>query len=313
MSQNFCPHCGAPISSPNAHFCGNCGKALPAGMNVISPVKPEETKVSPKEIHTAAKGTKAPADAVKEEVPATVEKQEVPVKSETQPAIPSTPEKTSSFPDIAPEGAEEQTPAPMQTPAPVIKEHTGPLPQPEIPYTPAFKHNKDDGFSDPSFRGMYFSFHGRLNRKRYFWRSVAIGGLTLAGIVGAVIFFGIVEAMGDGVEFLMIPVVLGLVVLWMGSLISGVSLQIRRMQDLGWAPGAVYGYVAATIAWVFIELFIEPLLSAGAEADLFGVWGILRGGRSAVLSDCRPDPLVQERHRRPQCLRSGPTGENRKK
>ena len=61
-------------------------------------------------------------------------------------------------------------------------------------------------------------------------------------------------------EFLMIPVVLGLVVLWMGSLISGVSLQIRRMQDLGWAPGAVYGYVAATIAWVFIELcFLQVL------------------------------------------------------
>ena len=277
MSQNFCPHCGAPISSPNAHFCGNCGKALPAGMNDIPQMKKEADKISPEVKETPASPVKEDASAATESAPG------IPAEPENNPAVQENAEvqkkpaaeahTESHFPDIAPEGAEEQTPAPMQTPAPVIKEHTGPLPQPEIPYTPAFKHNKDDGFSDSSFRGMYFSFHGRLNRKRYFWRSVAIGGLTLAGTVGPVIFFGIAEAMGAGVEFLMIPVVLGLVVLWMGSLISGVSLQIRRMQDLGWAPGTVYGYVAATIAWVFIE----PLLSAGAEADSFGVWGILRG------------------------------------
>ena len=119
---------------------------------------------------------------------------------------------------------------------------------------------------------MYFSFHGRLNRKRYLWRSVAIGGLILAGIVGAVIFFGIVEALGEGMEFLMIPVFIGLAALWIGSLMSGISLQIRRMQDLGWAPAAVYGYVAASIAWAFIE----PLLSAGAEANPLGIWGLLQ-------------------------------------
>ena len=270
MAQMHCPNCGAPIMDPNAHFCGNCGRALPAGMNPVSQMKPKENKASVEgKPDPEIKATPAPAPAtpVKEAAAAAVEKPEARAEKETQPVVPTEPKKVSTFPDIAPEGTE------SPDPAPVMKEHTGPLPQPEIPYTPAFKHNKDDGFSDPSFRGMYFSFHGRLNRKRYFWRSVAIGGLALAGIVGAVIFFGIVEAMGDGVEFLMIPVILGLVVLWMGSLISGVSLQIRRMQDLGWAPGVVYGYVAATIAWAFIE----PLLSAGAEADPFGVWGILRG------------------------------------
>ena len=269
MSNHFCPYCGAPVAGPNAHFCGNCGKALPAGMNVISPVKPEETKVSPKEIHTAAKGTKAPADAVKEEVPATVEKQEVPVKSETQPAIPSTPEKTSSFPDIAPEGAEEQTPAPMQTPAPVIKEHTGPLPQPEIPYTPAFKHSKDDGFSDPSLRGMYFSFHGRVNRKRYFWRALTVWAVFLAAGVGSIIAIGLFESLG--LEFLMIPIILGRVILWIGGMIAGISLQIRRMQDLGWRRGAIYGYVAAVIAWIFIE----PLFSEVVKSDPDSIWSML--------------------------------------
>ena len=273
MSNHFCPYCGAPVAGPNAHFCGNCGKALPAGMNDIPQMKKEADKISPEVKETPASPVKEDASAATESAPG------IPAEPENKPAVQENAEvqkkpaaeahTESHFPDIAPEGAEPQQPASN----PVIKEHTGPLPKPEIPYTPAFKHNKDDGFSDPSFRGMYFSFHGRLNRKRYFWRSVAISGLVIAGIVGAVILAGIVEGLGDGMEFLMIPAIIGLVALWLGALVSGISLQIRRVQDLGWAAGAVYGYVAATIAWVFIE----PLLSAGAEADPFGVWGILRG------------------------------------
>lgn len=249
MSNHFCPYCGAPVAGPNAHFCGNCGKALPAGMNDIPQMKKEADKISPEVKETPASPVKEDASAATESAPG------IPAEPENKPAVQENAEvqkkpaaeahTESHFPDIAPEGAEPQQPASN----PVIKEHTGPLPKPEIPYTPAFKHNKDDGFSDPSFRGMYFSFHGRLNRKRYFWRSVAISGLALAGIVGAVILAGIVEGLGDGMEFLMIPAIIGLVVLWLGALISGVSLQIRRMQDLGWAPGVVYGYVAATIAW----------------------------------------------------------------
>lgn len=271
-SQNFCPYCGAPIASPQAHFCGNCGKALPAGMNDIPQMKKEADKISPEVKETPASPVKEDASAATESAPG------IPAEPENNPAVqenaevqkkPASEAHTEShFPDIAPEGAEPQQPASN----PVIKEHTGPLPQPEIPYTSAYKHNKDDGFSDPSFRGMFFSFHGRLNRKRYFWRSVTIFGLILAGIVGAVIFFGMVEAMGEGMEFLMIPVILGLSALWIGSLISGISLQIRRMQDLGWAPGAVYGYVAASIAWAFID----PLLSAGAAANPLGIWGLLQ-------------------------------------
>ena len=269
MAQMHCPNCGAPIMDPNAHFCGNCGRALPAGMNPVSQMKPKENKASVEgKPDPEIKATPAPAPAtpVKEAAAAAVEKPEARAEKETQPVVPTEPKKVSTFPDIAPEGTE------SPDPAQVMKEHTGPLPQPEIPYTSAYKHNKDDGFSDPSFRGMFFSFHGRLNRKRYFWRSVTIFGLILAGIVGAVIFFGMVEAMGEGMEFLMIPATIGLMALWLGAVISGISLQIRRMQDLGWAPGAVYGYVAASIAWAFID----PLLAAGAEADPSGVWGSLQ-------------------------------------
>ena len=200
-SQNFCPYCGAPIASPQAHFCGNCGKALPAGMNDIPQMKKDADKISPEVKEAPASPVKEDASAATESAPG------IPAEPENNPAVQENAEvqkkpaaeahTESHFPDIAPEGAEPQQPASN----PVIKEHTGPLPQPEIPYTPAFKHSKDDGFSDPSFRGMFFSFHGRLNRKRYFWRSVTIFGLILAGIVGAVIFFGMVEAMGEGMEF----------------------------------------------------------------------------------------------------------------
>ena len=234
MSNHFCPYCGAPVAGPNAHFCGNCGKALPAGMNDIPQMKKEADKISPEVKETPASPVKEDASAATESAPG------IPAEPENKPAVQENAEvqkkpaaeahTESHFPDIAPEGAEPQQPASN----PVIKEHTGPLPKPEIPYTPAFKHNKDDGFSDPSFRGMYFSFHGRLNRKRYFWRSVAISGLVIAGIVGAVILAGIVEGLGDGMEFLMIPAIIGLVALWLGALVSGISLQIRRMQDLVW-------------------------------------------------------------------------------
>lgn len=270
-SQNFCPYCGAPIASPQAHFCGNCGKALPAGMNDIPQMKKEADKISPEVKETPSSPVKEDASAATESAPG------IPAEPENNPAVQENAEvqkKTASeahteshFPDIAPEGAEPQQPESN----PVIKEHTGPLPQPEIPYTSAYKHNKDDGFSDPSFRGMFFSFHGRLNRKRYFWRSVTIGGLILAGIVGAVIFVGIVEAMGEGMEFLMIPAIIGLMALWLGAVISGISLQIRRMQDLGWAPGAVYGYVAVVIAWIFIE----PLFSEVVKSDPDSIWSML--------------------------------------
>ena len=171
----------------------------------------------------------------------------------------------SHFPDIAPEGAEPQQPASN----PVIKEHTGPLPQPEIPYTSAYKHNKDDGFSNPSLRGMYFSFHGRLNRKRYFWRALTVWAVFLATGVGSIIAIGLFESLG--LEFLMIPISLGMVILWIGGMIAGISLQIRRMQDLGWRRGAIYGYVAAVIAWIFIE----PLFSEVVKSDPDSIWSML--------------------------------------
>ena len=270
MSNHFCPYCGAPVAGPNAHFCGNCGKALPAGMNDIPQMKKEADKISPEVKETPASPVKEDASAATESAPG------IPAEPENKPAVqenaevqkkPASKAHTEShFPDIAPEGTE------SPDSAPVMKEHTGPLPQPEIPYTPAFKHNKDDGFSDPSFRGMYFSFHGRLNRKRYFWRSVVIAAICIGCMIGAGFVLGIGTAVED-MGFLVIPACLALIIVGIASMVSRVSLMIRRMQDLGWAPGVVYGYVAATIAWAFIE----PLLSAGAEADPFGVWGILRG------------------------------------
>ena len=268
-SQNFCPYCGAPIASPQAHFCGNCGKALPAGMNDIPQMKKDADKISPEVKETPASLVKEDASAATESAPG------ISAEPEIKPAVqenaeiqkkPAAESHTESyFPDIAPEGAEPQQPASN----PVIKEHTGPLPQPEIPYTSAYKHNKDDGFSDPSLRGMYFSFHGRLNRKRYFWRALTVWAVFLAAGVGSIIAIGLFESLG--LEFLMIPIILGMVILWIGGMIAGISLQIRRMQDLGWRRGAIYGYVAAVIAWIFIE----PLFSEVVKSDPYSIWSML--------------------------------------
>ena len=269
MSNHFCPYCGAPVAGLNAHFCGNCGKALPAGMNDIPQMKKEADKISPEVKGTPASPVKEDASAATESAPG------IPAEPENKPAVQENAEvqkkpaaeahTESHFPDIAPEGAEPQQPASN----PVIKEHTGPLPQPEIPYTPAFKHSKDDGFSDPSLRGMYFSFHGRLNSKRYFWRALTVWAVFLATGVGSIIAIGLFESLG--LEFLMIPIILGMVILWIGGMIAGISLQIRRMQDLGWRRGAIYGYVAAVIAWIFIE----PLFSEVVKSDPDSIWSML--------------------------------------
>lgn len=64
MAQMHCPNCGAPIMDPNAHFCGNCGRALPAGMNPVSQMKPKENKASVEgKPDPEIKATPAPAPA----------------------------------------------------------------------------------------------------------------------------------------------------------------------------------------------------------------------------------------------------------
>ena len=269
-SQNFCPYCGAPIASPQAHFCGNCGKALPAGMNDIPQMKKEADKISPEVKETPASPVKEDASAATESAPG------IPAEPENNPAVQENAEvqkkpaaeahTESHFPDIAPEGAEPQQPASN----PVIKEHTGPLPQPEIPYTPAFKHNKDDGFSDPSFKGMYFSFHGRLNRKRYFWRSVVIAAICIGCMIGAGFVLGIGTAVED-MGFLVIPACLALIIVGIASMVSGVSLMIRRMQDLGWSRGVVYGYAAVSIIWNILNFLLDQDVVEGTD------WGMTAG------------------------------------
>jgi len=69
MSNHFCPYCGAPIAGPNAHFCGNCGKALPAGMNDIPQMKKEADKISPEVKETPASPVKEDASAATESAP----------------------------------------------------------------------------------------------------------------------------------------------------------------------------------------------------------------------------------------------------
>ena len=68
-SQNFCPYCGAPVANPQAHFCGNCGKALPAGMNDIPQMKKDADKISPEVKETPASLVKEDASAATESAP----------------------------------------------------------------------------------------------------------------------------------------------------------------------------------------------------------------------------------------------------
>lgn len=226
MSNHFCPYCGAPVAGPNAHFCANCGKALSSGINNIPQMKKEAINISLEGKEQTSAGTEA-----------------VSMESEEKPVV------DSHFPDIAPEGAEQQGSTP------VIKEQTGLQPKLEVSGRSSSQQNKDDGFSDSSFSGMYFSFNGRLNRARYFWRLLVVAGIYIALTVGSTIIVHLDDAIG-GLGFLGVPVGLAMVAAGFGVMIAVISLQIRRMQDMGWKPGVVYSYVSVSILWGLAAPFI---------------------------------------------------------
>lgn len=92
------------------------------------------------------------------------------------------------------------------------------------------EYGTDDGFTDRSLKGMWFTFDGRLNRMRYFLRALPV--YLLLGAVGVIV-----------------PYVFWLVVLYVPLLWSLLSLISRRAHDIGYRP------------WLLMLLHLIPLTS----------------------------------------------------
>lgn len=85
-----------------------------------------------------------------------------------------------------------------------------------------------DGFTDKSLRGMWFDFHGRLNRMRYFMRVLPIYLLLIAASLAT-------------------KYVAWLAIVYIPLFISLFSLMTRRAHDMNYRP------------WVLLFLFLMPL------------------------------------------------------
>lgn len=110
------------------------------------------------------------------------------------------------------------------------KKERGILMKPEQWEEKQAAYGTDDGFTDRSVKGMWFTFDGRLNRMRYFLRVLPI--YLLIGAVGAISQH-----------------VFWLVVLYVPLLWSLLSLISRRAHDLGYRP------------WLLMVLHLLPVTS----------------------------------------------------
>ena len=89
-------------------------------------------------------------------------------------------------------------------------------------------------------------------------------------MIGAGFVLGIGTAVED-MGFLVIPACLALIIVGIASMVSGVSLMIRRMQDLGWSRGVVYGYAAVSIIWNILNFLLDQDVVEGTD------WGMTAG------------------------------------
>lgn len=117
--------------------------------------------------------------------------------------------------------------------------------------------NKNDGFSDTSLTGLFFTFKGRLNRKRYFMR------LLLLGIIEWLLF-RLVDGFGLDPTSLVI-----MIPCWLASF----SLISRRAHDTGHS------------AALFLVLWIIPIINV-----LAGLYLLFREGNTGA-NEYGPDPL----------------------
>ena len=137
-----------------------------------------------------------------------------------------------------------------------------------------------------------FSFRGRINRLQYFLGNFAVGG-ALALLAGMLITF-IELAPTSRPSLVMVWDAVFLVFAGPLALWSGVSLQARRLRDIGWEPlivmpiwvGAlVLAGFAAQAGFAMSQAALASMISLAMLACLYG-WPGRRGGVTS-LSDGR--------------------------
>ncbi|HLY79622.1 MAG TPA: DUF805 domain-containing protein [Caulobacteraceae bacterium] len=128
------------------------------------------------------------------------------------------------------------------------------------------------------------SFRGRLNRRQYFLGNLAIGGV-LAGLGAALIGFSELAptarptlAMGVDASLL---VIVAPIAVW-----SALSLQARRLRDIGLEPLVVIPLWLATLGLAQSWPMIAASISLALFACLYA-WPGRRGGLSAQFDDHR--------------------------
>ena len=94
--------------------------------------------------------------------------------------------------------------------------------------------------NDYTIKEQYFSYHGRLNRKRYFFRSLAEIFVFVVLVILSVVIFPLM--------ILVVPAAIAITV-------SGVMLTIRRFHDLD-KSGWFYLFLFVPVADVIVSLYL---------------------------------------------------------
>lgn len=133
-----------------------------------------------------------------------------------------------------------------------------------------------------NWKSLFFTFQGRLNRKKFLYRSLALVGLSIGAIfLTTLLVMGISLAADPFTSVVVLYAVSwGLNILF---LIMGLSLLTRRWHDMGYGAARLLwfligGQVLLTLLSIVIMgvVFLDLLLPPASEI-LIGTWAVLVG------------------------------------
>ena len=229
MATNFCTNCGAKLRV-GAKFCGSCGEKIPLEDEKLPPMpyeksksvmevyaeKKAEAQIQAKSAIKLEKALPAPQTQPKSVAEVFAEQKKIAQAQVARENLINVYNKTKNPPQATPPPCSEN-PTPQESLRPTYT----PLSEYTLPYK-----------EDVTIKEKFFSTQGRLNRQRYFNRTLLVifAQIILMGIISAICStpWGDVTRSGEAL--------IGMV--GVAALIPKYCLDVRRLKDIGKAfPG----------------------------------------------------------------------------
>jgi uncharacterized membrane protein YhaH (DUF805 family) len=144
------------------------------------------------------------------------------------------------------------------------------------------------GAGEAAMLAAVFNFRGRINRSQYFLGSLAVGAIFVA-LAQLFIGFGHLAEMPRSTLAITLDAVLLVMAAPLAAWIA-VSLQVRRLRDIGWNPLIVFPLWIGALAGMAVQgspdvvqtqTAVGTLINFAALTCLF-VWPGRRGGIASI-------------------------------